>query len=189
MKIATIKTKRSVPLGAKDLDLYDEQEAWKCDNCNATANYRDNIFDKCESCKASLVDSSYALNYPNLAVKIQSRSEGSTDGYSQYTITYKCTACESCLYCNTPLGNNALCTNHNVSQSSRREYSSSWNHYIHLTCLSAQEAKEAQFRIKLECEGQAATKQHRINSGLCIKCGKSLGVFDRMTGRKQHNEC
>ncbi|HEX8072569.1 MAG TPA: hypothetical protein VF546_21655 [Pyrinomonadaceae bacterium] len=104
MKIAKVRVKRPAPLGAKDLNLFDEIVCWRCPQCQHTTADR---ISKCP-CGSYILEwhgipasDAYEKDAPRFQARltyiIDSRS-----GESQFTYG-RCTACEKCAECGQSL--------------------------------------------------------------------------------------
>lgn len=101
MKITATKQKRSVPAGAKDLNIYDDITCWQCPKCEQTS---DNGLVKCEKCQAITLQcrsvSQAAQQPPDVPISLNTYRIKDEEGFLD---TYECTNCIECCICNQPL--------------------------------------------------------------------------------------
>ena len=101
MRITTIKEKRPVPVGSKDLNLYDEVTCWQCPKCGQTS--KEGLIE-CDTCHVTTVKCLNAGQVASVAnaspVSLKWRTIADQDGKSEY---YQCLNCLKCYVCNQPL--------------------------------------------------------------------------------------
>lgn len=198
MNIVTVRTKRPVPPGAKDLDLYDELTCWQCPTCEAKS---DEGIARC-SCGAYAVDTAYAASAPQTPVRIAVYRGSRQD-------TFGCTNCEECGICDRPLAGHEY-TWHNETTSVYMGGGGNQTVYFHQPCAERirREQQQRQY-LKDDEMSRAAGRQpvdvqeweqewekersqveaRRRAAGQCIVCGRPLGMMEKLTRRDTHSGC
>jgi len=102
MRITSVKEKRPVPIGAKDLELYDDVTYLKCGKCGATSK------EGLETCHCGSITLKYdrASQLPekiDQPASLKVNTINDDDGQSVY---YECLNCIKCYICGKPLSTN-----------------------------------------------------------------------------------
>lgn len=176
MNIVTVRVKRPVPPGVKDLGLSDDVICWQCSNCEQISPID---WEPCPECGG--LTSKHRESLPHLL----------TVWYDFKSDYWKnsCTNCQKCHFCQQPL--KTL-----VYKALTEHVTGTLNYaYYHEQC-HAKEIAETEAKTKAEHEAYIQeAKRHqdeqakRQREGLCLRCGKPLGMIDKISSRKMHNRC
>lgn len=106
MRITTVKEKRPVPVGSKDLNLYDDVTCWQCTKCGQTS--KEGLIE-CYRCKAMTVKCTtvrHAVTIPNdIPISLRDSKMRDDEGIIE---SYACVNCQLCVICNQPLKEHEL---------------------------------------------------------------------------------
>ena len=190
MTVISERVKRPVPQGATDLGFYDDAILWKCPQCGQTQVVDD--MRPCPRCRNISASSSIA-HLPFVPVIIQLRG---WQGYSNGGV-WACTACTPCDSCKKMLVGQEWESIVSDKPSYEGDATREWSvHHFHKVCaakrneeikIEVRRAEEASRQQKRQAEELLA---ERRSQGLCVKCGKRLGLFTkRSTSRDAHHQC
>jgi hypothetical protein len=169
MSIVTVRVKRPVPPGVKDLGLSDDVICWQCSKCE----------------QISKIDSEPCPQCGGLTYKLQELPHLLlVRGDLDYRLL-SCTNCQKCHFCKQPLKT--------LQYKEFREHDAGTNTctYYHLQC-HAKEIEETEAKTtayKQECKRHEDEQAKRQREGLCLRCGKPLSMMDKISSRKVHNRC
>jgi hypothetical protein len=150
MKISTVKVKRPVPPGARDLGLEDDKYRWQCPECELVS---DAGIWQC-SCGMFTVVPEEAKNAPGLAAKLMVAEPTDTGAPAEF----RCSQCVQCAECG-----NSLFGEEVLSLQDRRDANRVRLNWYHVACHAKRkaemDARELERRKALEEQQNEARRR------------------------------
>jgi hypothetical protein len=154
MNFATVRVKRPVPSGAKDLNIYDEQNYWQCRQCNATST---ECLSRCECGQLTIDFPAFGRAEGHREVPSQTIVENYEAGLYGYFCNYRnyqddifgfeCISCARCNQCGkvlkaTRFVKSGIYSEHNKSEVEYKFY--------HKDCFPIKQKADEQRKQKAE---------------------------------------
>lgn len=169
MNFATARVKRPVPPGAKDLNIYDEQNYWQCRQCNAIST---ECLSRCECGQLTIDFPAFGRAEGHREIPPQTIVENHEAGLFGYFCNYrnyqddifgfKCISCARCNQCSKELKatrfvQTGIYSEHNKSEVAYKFY--------HEACFPDKQRSDEQNKLKAKRLEQQKNQEARSREG------------------------